>query len=740
MPQAALHRILYVDDETALLEVARLFLLRTSEFIIDTTENPLEAYDMIMAGRYDAVVSDYQMPEMDGIALLKRIREAGSQVPFIVFTGRGREDVAIEALNNGADFYIQKGGDPKAQFAVLANTIRQLARRRKAEAAASRTERMLHKAESLAHLGSWDLDCETWHLTWSDETYRIFGLKPGECVLTYEAFLSMVHPDDRSAVDTTYFASLADGKDTYTIEHRLLRAGTGEVRYVVERCEHQRDESGRVFCSFGMVHDITEAKRAEQRLRESEQHFRTLADSGHALIWTRGLDTERDYFNKQWFAFTGRTLEQEIGGGWIEGVHPDDRKRCVETYASASARREPFGMIYRLRRHDGEYRWIQDEVSPRYDTRGTFLGYIGHCLDVTELRQTKAALQETAERMESIFRVAPTGIGMAVDGVITEVNQQVSEITGYTRDELIGQPIRLLYPGETGHAADREALRERIEKTGRCTFETRFLRKNGAESYVQISITPIDPADLSRGMVFTALDISENKALEQEIDYHAGELIRLASSLATVNKKLNLMNSLTLHDIGNQLMVLTGNLSFALDAEPGQAISYLSRVKGAAGCIQRQIEFARDYTDIGVQIPGWQRISDAIRSAAPGGLSIEDESGDLFIYADPMLTRVFANLMDNTIRHGGGLASRVHVRYRLEDGGGLTLIWEDNGIGIPAGEKEHIFKRGFGKNTGLGLFLIREILGITGISITETGEPGKGARFEMRVPDGVYRI
>ncbi|NLB00151.1 MAG: sensor histidine kinase, partial [Methanomicrobiales archaeon] len=111
----------------------------------------------------------------------------------------------------------------------------------------------------------------------------------------------------------------------------------------------------------------------------------------------------------------------------------------------------------------------------------------------------------------------------------------------------------------------------------------------------------------------------------------------------------------------------------------------------------------------------------------------------LAVYADPMLSRVFANLMDNTLRHGES-ATRIRVRYRLEEDGDLTLIWEDDGAGVPAEEKSRIFNRGVGKNTGLGLFLIREILGITGISIAETGEPGKGARFEIRVSHGMYRV
>ncbi len=1196
---------LYVDDEALLLDITRLYLERTGDIAVDITANPFEAYDLIMTGRYDVVVSDYQMPEIDGITLLKRVRAAGSRVPFIIFTGRGREEVVIEALNNGADFYLQKGGDPKAQFAELANAIRQLAGKQKAEIAVRQSEEMLHKAESLAHLGSWVFDHRTGQSTWSDETYRIFGLEPGERLMTHESFLAMVHPDDRAMVHATYSSSLTEGEASYTIEHRIFRADTGEVRYVAERCEHLRDALGEATLSIGMAHDITERKlaelellqrheelraayeqlasieeelrtsfddlagsqrriqeseakladiidflpdatfvidtdgcviawnramekmtgipkaemlgrgdhayavpfygearpvlidyvlqadraagcpyqigminggilegettsvrlagravalkirasplydregrcagaieivrditaqkqveadlreakkylenlidhasaaiavwnpeciitrfnrafehltgipadeaigqkveilfpaknrdalmeqirramagevcegveipiqhrsgsvrtvlwnlaniagnggktpistiaqgqditfrkvvetellethrellaayeqvasteeelrksfddlaenqrrlrqseelyrrisgsisdvvyacdlqdtgeyaisliagavagitgytqeevfamrcwkhlvhpddmpvferdipslspgmssvtelriirrdgsirwiritancttgqdgrpqlyggwqdvtaqkRAEEALRESEQHFRSLADSGQALIWASGRDAGCEYFNEPWLAFTGRTLDEEIGDGWVEGMHPDDRSRSIETFTDASERREPFSRTYRLRRHDGEYRWIQDDGSPRYDTRGNFLGYIGHCLDVTELRQMEETLQETLEMMEDIFRVAPTGIGMTVDGVFTEANLQLCEITGYAHDELIGKPMRLLYPGVAEYEAALEVMRAQIEKAGRCTIETRLMRKDGMSSDVQLAIAPFDPADLSQGMALTVLDITESKAMEREIEFHAGELLRQTNDLATVNKKLNLMNSITRHDVLNQLTILLGNLSFAQEARPGQDISkYLSPVKDAAGRIQRQIEFTRDYADLGVGEPEWQRISDAIRSAAYE-LPVEDESGNLAIYADPMLARVFANLMDNTIRHGGQV-SRVRVRYWLEGDGSLTLAWEDDGIGVPAKEKEEIFKQGIGKNTGLGLFLIREILAITDIAITETGEPGKGARFEMRVPEGMYRF
>ena len=1071
-------RILYVDDEEALLDIGRIFLERAGGITVDITTSPVEALRMILAGRYDTVVSDYQMPEMDGLALLKRVREAGSRVPFIIFTGRGREEVAIEALNCGADAYIQKGGNPTAQFAELANAVRQLAGRQRAEAAVHKTEEMLYKAQNLAHLGSWEFDHGTGRLIWSDETYRIFGLDAGEPP-TYEGFLAAVHPDDRRLVDTAYRSSVADGKDGYEIEHRILRSDSGEVRYVLERCEHYRNGAGEVVRSVGMVHDITERKlaelervqrheellaayeqlaaveeelrssfddlagnqqrlleskrrladiidflpdatfvidtdgrviawnrsieemlgvpkagmlgrgdyayavplygearpvlidyvlrpdeelsgpyhamvrkgeilegeaylphpdrpaavvmvrasplydregrrvgaietirditrqkqadaellqrheelqaayeqlasmegelrssfddlaesqrwlqgseeryrrfsesisdvvyscvlessgnylidwiagavleitgytddeiramrcwkaivhpddmpvfereilwlppgasslfeirivrrdgpvrwlrvsancidtgnggmrlyggwqditaqkEAEEALRESELHFRTLANSGQVLIWTTGTDGICDYFNEPWLAFTGRTLEQECGEGWVERVHPDDRARCTETSAGAFARREPFSMTLRLRRHDGEYRWIKGDGSPRYDTRGNFCGYIGHCLDVTPQMLAEETLRKTAEKMESIFRAAPTGIGTIVDGVVTEVNERLCTIVGYAPDEILGQPLRLLSPGDAEYKSALQRMHAQIAKSGTCTVETRCMRKDGATLDVLFSGTPLDPADASRALTFTVLDISEYVALEQEIAYHAEELVRQTNSLAVANRKLNLMSSITRHDILNQLTILLGNLFFAQEAGPGQDISeYLARVQGAADRIRRQIEFTRDYTDLGVRSPEWQRVSDALRPEALHGLPVEDEAGDLVVYADPMLATVFSNLMDNTLRHAE-TATRVCVRYRPEENGDLILIWEDDGAGVPVGEKERIFHRGVGKNTGLGLFLIREILAITGISIAETGESGKGARFEMLVPSGAYRV
>lgn len=162
-----------------------------------------------------------------------------------------------------------------------------------------------------------------------------------------------------------------------------------------------QDDDGSPVCRVVMS-DITERKNSEEALRENEQSRRTLADSGQALIWTAGTDKLCNYFNRVWLEFTGRTLEQEIGNGWTEGVHPDDMHRCLEIYAGAFDRREAFSIEYRLRRHDGEYRWILDDGCPRYDSKGEFSGYIGHCLDITERRQAEEELRLHRDNLEEL--------------------------------------------------------------------------------------------------------------------------------------------------------------------------------------------------------------------------------------------------------------------------------------------------------------------------------------------------
>jgi two-component system CheB/CheR fusion protein len=150
-----------------------------------------------------------------------------------------------------------------------------------------------------------------------------------------------------------------------------------------------------------VISDINDRKQAEIALTESELHFRNLANCGQALIWTAGEDARCDYFNEPWLDFTGRTLEQELGNGWLEGVHADDLDRCIDTYMTAFDRHEPFSMEYRLRHVSGEFRWLVDQGTPRFNSQDAFVGYIGHCLDITPRKHMEEELLSTKNAAES---------------------------------------------------------------------------------------------------------------------------------------------------------------------------------------------------------------------------------------------------------------------------------------------------------------------------------------------------
>ncbi|MDD1677536.1 MAG: hybrid sensor histidine kinase/response regulator [Methanomicrobiales archaeon] len=233
-----------------------------------------------------------------------------------------------------------------------------------------------------------------------------------------------------------------------------------------------------------------------------------------------------------------------------------------------------------------------------------------------------------------------------------------------------------------------------------------------------------------------------SELLSRAIRY-AMERKQIEEAVKQANRNLNLMNSITRHDILNQLTIILGYLPLAREmATDGKQKDYLEKIEKAADAIHHQIDFTRDYQSIGAHTPQWQNIRETIRNAVRnqdlGKVSLHIDLKDREVYADPMLEKVFYNLLDNALRHGEHVTA-IHVSCR-EDGDGLHLVWEDNGIGVPAEEKSRIFRRGVGKNQGLGLFLIRSILDITNITIQETGEPGKGARFEMQVPRGYFRI
>jgi PAS domain S-box-containing protein len=255
------------------------------------------------------------------------------------------------------------------------------------------------------------------------------------------------------------FQVLTHGQPLKNCEDVFIRKN-GTFFDVIYSIAPMRDAAGQITGQVVVFSDITERKRAEERLLESEARFRLVADSAPVMIWMSGTDKLCTYFNKPWLDFTGRSLEQELGNGWADGVHPEDLRRCVSTYIQAFDRREAFRMEYRLRRHDGEFRWVLDIGAPRFNPDGSFAGYIGSCIDVTEQRRAEEQLHQAQADLARVTRVA--AMGELAAAIAHEVNQPLGAVVtngSASLRWLAGQPPNFEEAREAIARTVREATR-----------------------------------------------------------------------------------------------------------------------------------------------------------------------------------------------------------------------------------------------------------------------------------------
>ncbi|MBL8473600.1 MAG: PAS domain S-box protein [Rhodocyclaceae bacterium] len=284
-------------------------------------------------------------------------------------------------------------------------------------------------------------------------------------------------------------------------------------------------------------------------LREEEQPeqlFRNMANSAPVLLWMAGTDGLCSFFNETWLSFTGRSLDQERGVGWAEGVHPEDFETCMDTYMQSFRVRAAFEMIYRLRRHDGTYRWILDRGVPRYLPDGQFAGYIGSCADITDARTQR-------ERLRQVVECSPSAtLLVSAEGCIVLVNAQAEHIFGYAREELLGQPVEVLAsdvaaPGQGGFGTEF-LLQAKAHPLG-SGMEISLRRKDGGEFPAEVAVSAIDTGE--GPMVLAAImDISERRermarieAALREKDLMLGEIHhRVKNNLQIIHSLLEMQS------------------------------------------------------------------------------------------------------------------------------------------------------------------------------------------------------
>jgi PAS domain S-box-containing protein len=306
-------------------------------------------------------------------------------------------------------------------------------------------------------------------------------------------------------------------------------------------------------------------------------------------------------------------------------------------------------------------------------------------------------------------------------------NRTAKRLLGLDPTALVGKRITDYVHGDDAPVLI-EALTRLLSGGAAKTTILRVVHSEGSFRWLECHGTLVIDAQGQRMLVIHSSDIT---------DHHEGE-----AALELANRKLNILGSATRHDVLNSLTGLFGYLELAQAKTSDEIIlRYIQKARAASEVVRKQMEFTKLYQEIGSKSPDWINIEDSIRKTL-GSLSRKDvninlEVEKIEVYADPMIERVFYNLMENSLRHGERVKMITVTNEQNEKG--MKLVFQDDGKGVNTEEKDLIFKRGYGKNTGYGLYMTVEVLGITGLSIIENGQPGKGARFEIMIPTGKYR-
>jgi PAS domain S-box-containing protein len=595
-------RVLLVDDDSGFLKITKQCLEMGQDLLVDTALSVDEALTKLEMEKYDVVVSDYQMPEKDGLEFLKDLRRRGDTIPFVMFTGKGREEVAIKALNLGANQYLNKIGETETVYAELAHSITEMAKVRKSEEALRESEEKLRAivssspdAISVTELNGTILDCN-------------------------QAFLRLHGYSSRDELI---------GKDGFKV--------------------------------------ICEKDRAKARAVVKQ-----LVEQGHAEILRLRL-MKKD----------GREFTGELSGSLI------------------------------------------------HDSFGRPTTIVVVTKDLTEYVEAEETIRKSQQKFERLFRGNPeAAVYLSTDFHILDINPRFERLFGYDIVEIKGK-----------HLDDVIVQKERLEEAGNLNqralqgyvyHDTLRRRKDGRLIPVSISAAPITVEDRLEGYVGMYKDISELRNTEEALKETMGKL-------ATINEKLRVVGSLTRHDVQNKLTLVTGN-AYLVKKKAISDPETLERLRGIEEACTQIVEifdFARSYETLGEEELRYVDVADAFDKAASQfgdlkGTSTDNECKGLIVLADSLLTRLFYNLIDNSLKYGGKL---TYMRIRMEKGREeLKLIYEDDGVGIPLAEKSKLFTKGYGKGTGLGLYLIKKIMEAYGWAIKETGEPEKGAQFTMTIP------
>ena len=649
------------------------------------------------------------------------------------------ESIVYDYTHEGVSFrtYLSPLHDALGTITGVTGLAFNITEQRLAEEELQESEQHLEEAQKLGRFGSWTYNLSSGKIHWTAETFRINGVDPSEGEPDFPTLISRYHPDDREDFVATVQAAIENGVP-YDKDWRLLLPD-GTIRYIHARGE-QIIENGTIKGLWGTVQDITERKLAEDVIAEKERQLTDIIDflpdatfvinkDGQVISWNRAIELmtgilKKNIIGKGDYAyalpFYGKNIPMLIDSLFLPGVEIDSRYTTIRSEGD-TINAEVFVSSMR----DGKGAFVWATASALYDDTGAIIGAIESIRDITDRKKAEAALQESFETFSTVMDSIDALVYVAdiKTHELLFVNQYGRKIWGDIIGKICWKSLQTNQNGPCTFCTNDKLLDSLGNPTGIFAWE---FQNTISRRWYECRDSAIVWNDGRIVRLEIATDITERKKAED--------------ALRQANRQLNLLSGITRHDILNKVTVCLGYIGIAKKKFPDPALGeYLGKIESSTTAIQSQIEFTRVYQDLGTHEPQWQDFDMILpRSQVPATITLNADVTGVEVYADPMLEKVFYNLLDNSIRHGGHVSEIRVLSIQSDDG--MTMVWEDNGVGIPDNEKEMIFERGFGKNTGLGLFISREILDITGITIKETGEPGKGARFEITVPKGAWRM